>query len=83
MRRYADDLDGMPGTGGELAQHLIKELELDGVAVEVTALGDHYDPTDRKVRLSEANHQGRSLTAIAIAAHEVGHAIQHDRGDKR
>ena len=57
MRRYADDLDGMPGTGGELAQHLIKELELDGVAVEVTALGDHYDPTDRKVRLSEMNHQ--------------------------
>ena len=83
MKRYADNLTGMPGTGGELAQHLIDEFNLDGVAVEVTEIGDHYDPADRKVRLSEANYQGRSLTAVAIAAHEVGHAIQHDRGDKR
>lgn len=83
MRRYAEDLAGMPGTGGELAQHLIKEFNLDGVTAEVTTVGDHYDPAERKVRLSEENYQGRSLTAIAIAAHEVGHAIQHARGDKR
>ena len=83
MRRYAEDLAAMPGTGGELAQHLIKEFNLDGVTTEVTTVGDHYDPAERKVRLSEENYQGRSLTAIAIAAHEVGHAIQHARGDKR
>ena len=83
MRRYAEDLAGMPGTGGELAQHLIKEFNLDGVTTEVTTVGDHYDPAERKVRLSEENYQGRSLTAIAIAAHEVGHAIQDQQGDKR
>jgi Zn-dependent membrane protease YugP len=73
----------MPGTGGELAKHLVKQLKLDGVEVEVTEIGDHYDPTERKVRLSEQNYQGRSLTAVAIAAHEVGHAVQHHQGDKR
>ena len=83
MNRYAQDMDGMPGTGGELAKHLVKKLDLTGVDVEVTEIGDHYDPTDRKVRLSEQNFTGRSLTAVAIAAHEVGHAVQHHQGDKR
>jgi Zn-dependent membrane protease YugP len=83
MNRYAQDIDNMPGTGGELAKHLVKQLKLDGVEVEVTEIGDHYDPTERKVRLSEQNYQGRSLTAVAIAAHEVGHAVQHHQGDKR
>ena len=83
MKRYADNLPSMPGTGGELAQHLIQQFDLDGVEVEVTEIGDHYDPAQRKVRLKEENYRGRSLTAVAIAAHEVGHAIQHDRGDKR
>jgi uncharacterized protein len=45
--------------------------------------GDHYDPVARAVRLSDANLAGRSVTAIAIAAHEVAHAVQHARGDKR
>ncbi|RPG28851.1 MAG: zinc metallopeptidase [Gammaproteobacteria bacterium TMED92] len=83
MNRYGTDLDAMPGTGGELANHLVKQLELDGVAVEVTEIGDHYDPSERKVRLSQQNFEGRSLTAIAVAAHEVGHAVQHHQGDKR
>lgn len=83
MNRYGKDLDAMPGTGGELANHLIKQLELDGVAVEVTEIGDHYDPSERKVRLSQQNYDGRSLTAVAVAAHEVGHAVQHYQGDKR
>ncbi|MDH3978302.1 MAG: zinc metallopeptidase, partial [Gammaproteobacteria bacterium] len=43
---------------------------------------DHYDPEKRAVRLSEANFNGRSLTAITIAAHEVGHAHQHATGYK-
>ncbi len=81
MRRYATDIEGMPGTGGELAQHLIERFELDGVKVEQTELGDHYDPADRIVRLSAANFAGKSLTAVAVAAHEVGHAIQHHNND--
>ena len=83
MRRYSSEKPEMPGTGGELAKHLIKRFSLKDVEVEVTELGDHYDPIEKKVRLSQENHESKSLTAIAIAAHEVGHAIQDQQGDKR
>lgn len=75
--RYVDE-----GTGAELAMHLIQRLQLPDVTVESTRLGDHYDPEARAVRLSDANFHGTSLTAITIAAHEVGHAIQHARGER-
>lgn len=83
MRRYASDVANMPGTGGELAKHLIERFELEGVSAEITELGDHYDPESKMVRLSESNWHGKSLTAVAIAAHEVGHAIQHHEDDIR
>ncbi len=83
MVRYGEQIDGMPGTGGELAQHLVQRFELQGVEVEATEAGDHYDPVERKVRLSAANYEGKSLTAVAVAAHEVGHAMQHHQGDRR
>jgi len=77
MARHARDRQDFPGTGGELARHLLDEAGLQGVGVEVTDRGDHYDPSDRVVRLTKPNHDGRSLTAVVIAAHEVGHALQH------
>ena len=83
MRRYSEDKPEMPGTGGELAEHLIDRFTLKGVKVEVTELGDHYDPIEKKVRLLREHYEANSLTAIAIAAHEVGHAIQDQQGDKR
>ncbi len=76
LRRYASERTDLPGTGGELARHLLDQFGLQEVGVEVTERGDHYDPTDRTVRLSADNHDGRSITAVAVAAHEVGHAIQ-------
>lgn len=76
LRGHAGDRSDLPGTGGELARHLLDELGLQEVGVEVTDRGDHYDPTDKTVRLSAENHDGRSITAVAVAAHEVGHAIQ-------
>lgn len=79
FRRYNKARDDIPGTGGELAQHLVKQFEIHGVTVEETDKGDHYDPSDRVVRLSPDNFNGRSLTAVAVAAHEVGHAIQHHK----
>ena len=79
--RYGSDRNDLPGTGAELARHLLKRFGIDGVAVEATDSGDHYDPNDRKVRLSPSVHDGRSLTAVAVAAHEVGHALQHHRGE--
>ena len=83
MRRHSSENPKMPGTGGELAKHLIERFSLKDVKVEVTELGDHYDPTEKKVRLLREHYESKSLTAIAIAAHEVGHAIQDQQGDKR
>ncbi len=77
MSRHAKDRPDLPGTGGELAQHLIDHYGLEGVQVVVTTEGDHYDPKTRMVRLQTDNHDGRSVTAAAVAAHEVSHAIQH------
>ena len=83
MRKYSSEKPEMPGTGGELAEHLIERFSLKDVKVEVTELGDHYDPIEKKVRLSRDHYESKSLTAISIAAHEVGHAIQDQQGDKR
>ena len=83
FRRYADALPRIPGTGGELARHLLDRFEMPGVAVEKTDKGDHYDPESRTVRLSPDNYNQNSLTAVAVAAHEVGHAIQHQRNETK
>lgn len=71
----------LPGTGGELAEHLAKEFNLTGVKVEVSKEGDHYSPEEKTVRLLKDNFEGKSISAIAIAAHEIGHAIQDHQGN--
>ena len=76
LKKYSVEYDALPGTGGELATHLINRFELP-VTLETTEQGDHYDPGEKVVRLSEPFMNGRSLSAAAVAAHEVGHAIQH------
>ena len=83
MKRYSSEKPEIPGTGGELANHLIERFSLKNVKVEVTEVGDHYDPIEKKVRLLREHYESKSLTAVAIAAHEVGHAIQDHQGDKR
>lgn len=80
LARHADDRPDFPGTGGELARHLLDEAGLREVPVEPADGGDHYDPEARAVRLGRDNLDGRSLTAVTIAAHEVGHALQHRDG---
>ncbi len=82
FRRHSKPREDFPGTGAELARHLLKKMNITDVGVELTDKGDHYDPEARMVRLSAANHDGRSLTAVSVAAHEVGHAIQHHRQEK-
>ena len=80
LRRHSEPRDDLPGSGGELAKNLLKELGVNDVKVELSAGPDHYDPESKTVRLSEGNLTGKSLTAVAVAAHEVGHAIQdHER----
>jgi Zn-dependent membrane protease YugP len=82
LARHSRDRPDLPGTGGELARHLLDEMKLTSVKVEETTLGDHYDPMMKAVRLMPDRFRGRSLTAVVVAAHEVGHAMQ-DATDSR
>jgi uncharacterized protein len=80
MARHAAARADFPGTGGELARHLLDEAGLNDVKLERTERGDHYSPGEKTVRLSDSNYDGKSITAAAVAAHEVGHAIQDAQG---
>jgi Zn-dependent membrane protease YugP len=80
MARYSRPADRYPGTGGELARHLLDQLDPQAVKTEITDQGDHYDPESKTVRLTAEKFNGRSLTAITVAAHEVGHAHQDATG---
>lgn len=83
MSKYSREMPELPGTGAELARHLIKRYKLDGIKVEETdPQRDHFDPLAQAVRLSPDNYHGKSLAAVAVAAHEVGHAIQFHRKEK-
>jgi Zn-dependent membrane protease YugP len=82
MARHGAERADLPGTGGEFARHLLDEAKLRDVKVELTGDGDHYDPEARTVRLLPQHHDGRSVAAVAVAAHEVSHAIQHARGER-
>ena len=69
-------------TGRDVAAAILRARGVTDVTIEETTgrLTDHYDPTTRTLRLSSDNYHGRSVTAAGIAAHEVGHAIQHADG---
>ena len=83
FKRYDAIVDELPGTGGELAQHLVRRLQLTGCRVEALERdGDHYDPESRTVCLSPGVYERKSLTSVVVAAHEVGHALQHEFGFK-
>jgi uncharacterized protein len=69
-------------TGADVARQILDRNGLQGIPVETSPggpLSDHYDPRHKSVHLSEPVHAGRSVASTAIAAHEVGHAIQHAR----
>lgn len=84
FQRYAGVLPRIPGTGGELARHLLDRFGMPEVPVErLEKGGDHYDPERRVVCLSPDNYDHNSITAVAVAAHEVGHAIQHQRNETK
>ena len=82
LERYSTPADRYSGTGADLARHLLYIHDLQTVTVEETKDGDHYDPSAKSVRLTADKFSGRSLTAITVAAHEVGHALQDHEGYK-
>jgi len=69
-------------TGAQVAKRLLEEAGIHDVSVELTGghLSDHYDPRKKALRLSQEVYNGASLASLGVAAHETGHAIQHDRG---
>jgi len=78
----ASRLRSRRGLTGAMTARMILEAEgVAGVQVEPTPgfLSDHYHPLMRRLRLSERNYSEASLAAVGVAAHEVGHAIQHAR----
>ena len=80
MQRYHLPRQRYDRTGGETARSLLDAQGLTHVVTESTDKGDHYDPVAKAVRLSPDNFNSRSLTALTVAAHEVGHAIQDAAG---
>ncbi len=82
LARYSQPDDRYSGSGAQLARHLLDKNGLQSVKVEETKEGDHYDPNDKAVRLTPDKYAGHSLTAITVAAHEVGHAVQDKEGYK-
>ncbi|AMV18018.1 zinc metallopeptidase [Planctomyces sp. SH-PL14] len=66
-------------SGAAAARHILDAAGLQDVAIEQTPgmLSDHYDPSTRVIRLSDAVYSQRSAAAVGVAAHEAGHAIQH------
>jgi Zn-dependent membrane protease YugP len=65
-------------SGAAAAQHILDSQGLDNVAVEMTegVMSDHYDPSQKVLRLSREVYSSRTATAVGIAAHEAGHALQ-------
>lgn len=82
LKRYSRPRDRYACTGAELARRLLDRKGLTEVTVEVAPSGggDHYDPEERVVRLTKERFNGRSLTDVTVAAHEVGHACQDATG---
>ena len=70
------------GSGIDLARLVLERLNLNEVTVEITDTGDHYDPAEKTIRLTKSVCGRKTLTAVVVAAHEVGHAIQDQNGYK-
>ena len=69
-------------TGVQVARRLLDQHGLQNIPIELSRgkLSDHYDPTKQILRLSQEVYEGHSVAAVSVAAHEVGHAIQHANG---
>lgn len=82
FRKYSKVYNRRGYTGADVARRILDMNGLYQVQIERVSgnLTDHYDPRTNVVRLSEATYSSQSVGAIGVAAHEVGHAIQHATG---
>ncbi len=82
FKRYSKVAIASRASGAQVARELLERSNIHDVGVEPHHgfLSDHYHPTEKVVRLSENVFHGRSVSAVGVAAHEVGHAIQDAQG---
>ena len=82
FKKYSQVASTKRLSGAETARRILHQQRIHDVSVEETGgtLSDHYDPRAKAVRLSSDNFHGHHLAGLAVAAHEVGHAIQHAHG---
>jgi Zn-dependent membrane protease YugP len=80
--RYSQVASSLGVTGAQAARQILDNNGLRDIAVEAVPgeLSDHYDPSAKAVRLSEGNFYSTSVAAVAVAAHECGHALQDAKG---
>jgi Zn-dependent membrane protease YugP len=80
--RYSQISSSSHATGAEVAQAILQRAGIGDVEIvaQEGILGDHYDPLHKRLVLSTENYQSDSLAAIGVAAHECGHALQHQQG---
>ena len=79
FNRYAKDLTTNGLTGAMAAERILRANGITNVTIVMTqgTLTDNYNPTNNTLNLSEAVYSGNNVSAVAVAAHECGHAIQH------
>lgn len=79
FRKYSKYTTRSRLTGADVARKILEDNNIRDVRVEAVPgeLTDHYDPRSKTLRLSESVHDSNSMAAFGVAAHEVGHAIQH------
>ena len=84
FKKYSKEALSNGMSGAEIAQKMLEDHFIYDVRIESVAgkLTDHYNPTNKTVNLSPEVYSGRSVAAAAVAAHEVGHAVQHAKGYK-
>ena len=77
--KYSDVYVGTGITGAEMARRILNENGVHDVSITTVdgELSDHYDPKSRVIKLSREVYNGRSVSALGVACHEAGHAIQH------
>ena len=79
FKKYSQE--PLPLTGAQVAEKMLRENGITDVKVTCTRghLTDHYNPATRTVNLSESVYDSANVAAAAVAAHECGHAVQHER----
>lgn len=82
MKKYSRVQNRRGLTGSETARRILDSHGLYNVNVEMCSgnTGDHYDPRSNTIRLTSGVYSGASVTAVGVAAHEAGHAVQHAEG---